>query len=275
MSMEMKKTAFIGAGNMAEAMVRGLLASGSLGKKDITLSDTDPERLSLLASRYGVATASSNREAVKKSDIVVFSVKPQVLPEVCGEVKNVATKDKLYVSIAAGAGSSSIRKLLGREVKLARVMPNTPSLVLEGASCVYFGEGFSGGEEDLVLGILGSLGKAFRVESESLMDAVTALSGSGPAFASIFIEALCDGAVKMGLPRKLATDLAAQTVLGTSKMIQEGAGHPAEIKDMVTSPGGTTASGIHSLERGGFRAAVISAVESAARRSAELSGEED
>ena len=260
---------------MAEAMVRGLLASGSLGKKDITLSDTDPERLSLLASRYGVATASDNREAVKKSDIVVFSVKPRVLPAVCREVKNVATGDKLYVSIAAGAGSSSIKKLLGKEVKLARVMPNTPSLVLEGASCVYFGEGFSGGEEDLVLGILGSLGKAFRVESESLMDAVTALSGSGPAFASIFIEALCDGAVKMGLPRKLATDLAAQTVLGTSKMIQEGAGHPAQIKDMVTSPGGTTASGIHSLERGGFRAAVISAVESAARRSAELSGEED
>ena len=260
---------------MAEAMVRGLLASGFLGKKDITLSDTDPERLSLLSSRYGVAAASDNKEAVRNSDIVVFSVKPQALPLVCGEVKNVATRDKLYVSIAAGVGHSSIKKLIGKEIKLARVMPNTPSLVLEGASCVCFGEGFSGGEEELVLGILGSLGKAFRVESESLMDAVTALSGSGPAFVSIFIEALCDGAVKMGLPRKLATDLAAQTVLGTSKMIQEGAGHPAEIKDMVTSPGGTTASGIHALERGGFRAAVISAVESAARRSAELSGEED
>ncbi len=270
----MKKTAFIGAGNMAEAMVRGLLASGSFSKRDITLSDVDPERLSYLSSQYGVATTSDNREAVKKSDIVIFSVKPQVISEVCREVKNVATKDKLYVSIAAGVGYSFIKKLIGREIKLARVMPNTPSLVLEGASCVYFGEGFSG-EEDLVLEILGSLGKAFRVESESLMDAVTALSGSGPAFVSIFIEALCDGAVKMGLSRKLATDLAAQTVLGTSKMIQEGAAHPAEIKDMVTSPGGTTASGIHSLERGGFRAAVISAIESAARRSAELSGEED
>lgn len=271
----MKKTAFIGAGNMAEAMVRGLLASGSFSKKDLTLSDVDPGRLSYLSSQYGVATTSDNREAVKKSDMVIFSVKPQIIPEVCREVKNVATKDKLYVSIAAGVGHSSVKKLIGREVKLARVMPNTPSLVLEGASCVYFGDEFSGEEEDLVLEILGSLGKAFRVESESLMDAVTALSGSGPAFVSIFIEALCDGAVKMGLSRKLATDLAAQTVLGTSKMIQEGAGHPAEIKDMVTSPGGTTASGIHSLERGGFRAAVISAIESAARRSAELSGEED
>ncbi len=271
----MKKTAFIGAGNMAEAMVRGLLASENFKKNDIMLSDVDPRRLSYLSSQYGVATTSDNGEAVKKSDIVVFSVKPQVISKVCREVKNVATRDKLYVSIAAGVGCSSIKRLVGREIKLARVMPNTPSLVLEGASCVHFGEGFSGEEEDLILEILGSLGKAFRVESESLMDAVTALSGSGPAFVSIFIEALCDGAVKMGLPRKLATDLAAQTVLGTSKMIQEGAGHPAEIKDMVTSPGGTTASGIHSLERGGFRAAVISAIESAARRSAELSGEED
>ncbi len=271
----MKKAGFIGAGNMAEAMVRGLLASGSFKKKDITLSDIEPARLSYLSSQYGVTTTSDNKEAVKTSDMVIFSVKPQVIPSVCEEVRNVATRDKLYVSIAAGVKHSFIKRLIGREIKLARVMPNTPSLVLEGASCVYFGEGFSGEEEDLILEILGSLGKAFRVESENLMDAVTALSGSGPAFVSIFIEALCDGAVKMGLSRKLATELAAQTVLGTSKMIQEGAGHPAEIKDMVTSPGGTTASGIHSLEQGGFRAAVISAIEAAARRSAELSGEED
>ncbi len=271
----MKKTAFIGAGNMAEAMVRGLLASGGFKKTDLTLSDTDPERLSFMSSQYGVATTSDNAEAVRNSDIVVFSVKPGVIPEVLREVKNIVTKDKLYVSIAAGVGYSFIRRLVGKEIKLARVMPNTPSLVLCGASGVYFGEGFSAEEEDLILEVLGSLGKTFRLESESLMDAVTALSGSGPAFVSIFIEALCDGAVKMGLPRKLATDLAAQTVLGTSRMIQEGAGHPAEIKDMVTSPGGTTASGIHSLERGGFRAAVISAVESAAKRSAELSGEEN
>ena len=271
----MKKAGFIGAGNMAEAMVKGLLGSGVFGKKDITVSDTDPARLSYLSSQYGVTAASDNTEAVKTSDVVIFSVKPQVIPEVCGEIRNVATTDKLYVSIAAGVKHCSIKKLVGRDIKLARIMPNAPSLVLEGTSCVYFGDGFSAEEEDLVLGILGSLGKAFRVESEDVMDAVTALCGSGPAFVSIFIEALCDGAVKMGLSRKLAADLAAQTVLGTSKMIQEGFGHPAEIKDMVASPGGTTASGIHSLERGGFRAAVISAIESAARRSAELSGEED
>jgi pyrroline-5-carboxylate reductase len=271
----MKKAGFIGAGNMAEAMVKGLLASGSFKKKDITLSDVNTERLSYISSQYGVRTTSDNREVVKTSDLVIFSVKPQVIPAVCGEVRSVATTDKLYVSIAAGVKYSFIKTLIGREIKLSRVMPNAPSLVLEGASCVYFGEGFSGEEEDLVLGILGSLGKAFRVESEGVMDAVTALSGSGPAFVSIFIEALCDGAVKMGLSRKLATDLAVQTVFGTSRMIQESARHPAEIKDMVTSPGGTTASGIHSLEQGGFRAAVISAVESAAKRSAELSGEEN
>ena len=271
----MKKAGFIGAGSMAEAMVRGLLDSGGFKKKDIILSDVDPARLSYLSSQYGVAVTSDNRETVGMSDVVIFSVKPQVVPAVCGEVRNAATTDKLYVSIAAGVKHSFIKKLIGKEIKLARVMSNTPSLVLEGASCVYFGKGFSGDEEDLVLGIFRYLGKAFRVDSESVMDAVTALCGSGPAFVSVFIEALCDGAVKMGLSRRLATDLAAQTVLGTSRMIQEDARHPAEIKDMVTSPGGTTASGIHSLEQGGLRAAVISAVESAARRSAELSEEEE
>jgi len=274
-SSKMKKTGFIGAGNMAEAMVKGLIASGSFKKKEIVLSDVDPARLSYLSSQYGVMTTSDNKEVVRTSDIVIFSVKPQTISFVCGEVRNVATTDKLYVSIAAGVKHSSIKTLIGREIKLARVMPNTPSLVLEGASCIYFGEGFSGDEEDLILKILGALGKAFRLEDEGIMDAVTALCGSGPAFVSIFIEALCDGAVKMGLSRKLAIDLAAQTVLGTSKMIQQSTVHPAEIKDMVTSPGGTTASGIHSLEQGGFRATVISAIESAARRSAELSARED
>ncbi|MCY3985980.1 MAG: pyrroline-5-carboxylate reductase [Candidatus Dadabacteria bacterium] len=275
MSLKMKRVGFIGAGNMAEAMVRGLFSSGSFKKRDITLSDVDPERLSYMSSRYGVFTTPDNSETVMNSDVAIFSVKPQVLSHVCREVRNVATTDKLYVSIAAGVRHSFIKKLIGREIKLARVMPNTPSLVLEGASCVYFAESFSEEEEKFVIKIFGSLGKAFRLENEELMDVVTAISGSGPAFVSMFIEALSDGAVKMGLSRKLAIELAAQTVLGTSKMIQEGVGHPAEIKDMVTSPGGTTASGIHSLERASFRAAVISAVESATNRSLELSEEEE
>ncbi len=275
MSLKIKKIAFLGAGNMAEAMVRGLLASKSFKKENIILSDVNGERLSTLLSKYGVLSARDNRQAVADSDIVVFSVKPDVVGAVCEQIRTVATTDKLYVSIAAGVRYSFIKTLIGKEIKLARVMPNAPSIVLEGASCVYFGEGFSGEEEDIVLSILGFLGKAFRVQKESFMDAVTAVGGSGPAFVSIFIEALCDGAVKMGLGRDLALELVLQTVSGTSKMMLHGSRHPAEIKDMVTSPGGTTASGIHSLERDGFRAAVISAVEAAARRSAELSKQEN
>lgn len=260
---------------MAEAMVRGLVASGEFGKRDIVLRDVDEKRLSDLRSRYGVLVAADASELVKVSDVVVFSVKPGVVPEICREIRNVASTKKLYVSVAAGVTRSSILSILGGGKKLARVMPNAPCLVLGGASCVCFGEGFSAEEEALVLRMFGSLGKAWRVEDESVMDAVTGLSGSGPAFAAMFVEALSDGGVKAGLGRELAAELAAQTVLGTSKMIMESGRHPAEIKDMVSSPGGTTMSGIHSLESRGFRDAVMSAVEAAANRSAQLSGRED
>lgn len=271
----MAKLGFIGAGNMAEAMVRGLLSSADFGKRDIVLHDVDERRLSDLRSRYGVLVASDANELVKDSDVVVFSVKPGVIPDVCREIRNVASTKKLYVSVAAGVPRSFILGVLGDGKKLARVMPNAPCLVLRGASCVCFGEGFSAEEEALVLRMFGSLGKVWRVENEDLMDAVTGLSGSGPAFVAMFVEALSDGGVKAGLRRELATELAAQTVLGTSEMIMESGKHPAEIKDMVASPGGTTISGIHSLESRGFRGAVISAVEAAAKRSARLSGQED
>ncbi len=271
----MKKVGFIGAGNMAEAMVMGLLASKTYSKEDIILSDVNTERLETLTSKYGVLTTLDNCKAAESADIVVLCVKPAIVGSVCGEIKGVISTDKIYVSIAAGVRSSSIRAAIGSKwIKLARVMPNAPSLVLEGANCVCFGEGFTEKEETLVLQMFQALGKAFRLEDEKLMDVVTALSGSGPAFVAVFIEALCDGAVKMGLDRNLATALAVQTVCGTGRMVFLGDKHPAEIKDMVASPGGTTASGIHSLEGAGFRAAVISAVEVATKRSAELSGKE-
>lgn len=271
----MRKTCFIGAGNMAEALVRGLLASGRFGKKDMAVCDVNPGRLSLFSSEYGIAGDGDARSVVAASDVVVFCVKPGVVPAVCRRIRPAAGKKKLYVSIAAGVRMSSVLRLLGEGTKLARVMPNAPALSLSGASCVCFGEGLSAGEEDFVLGMFGCLGKAFRVESEELMDAVTGLGGSGPAFVATFVEALCDGGVKAGLGRELSLALALQTVLGTSRMILESGAHPAEIRDMVASPGGTTMSGMHSLERGGFRAAVMSAVESAALRSAELSAGED
>ena len=271
----MKKTCFIGAGNMAEALVRGLLASGRFGKKDMAVCDVNPERLSLFSSEHGISGDADAARVAAGSDVVVLCVKPDVVPEVCRRIAPASGEKKLYVSIAAGVRISTLRGFLGPDAKLARVMPNSPALVLEGASCVCFGDGLSRAEEEFVLGMFECLGKAFRVGSEGVMDAATGLGGSGPAFAAMFVEALCDGGVKMGLGRELSLALALQTVLGTSKMIQQGGRHPAEVRDMTASPGGTTMSGIHSLERGGFRDAVMSAVESAALRSAELSAEED
>lgn len=271
----MKRTCFIGAGNMAEALARGLLASGRFEKEDMAVCDVDPGRLSLFSSEYGIAGGADAARAAAGADVVVLCVKPGVVPEVCRELAPAAGEDKLYVSIAAGVRLSSLRGLLGPGAKLVRVMPNAPALALEGASCVCFGDGLSAAEEEFVLGMFGCLGRAFRVGSEDLMDAATGLGGSGPAFAAMFVEALCDGGVKMGLGRELSLALALQTVLGTSKMIMESGRHPAEIRDMTASPGGTTMSGIHALERGGFRDAVMSAVESAALRGAELSAEED
>lgn len=270
----MNSIGFIGSGNMTEAMIKGLLSSKSFKKSQITASDVNTERLKYISSEYGVKTSSDNKKVVEKSDVIVLSIKPNVCELVLKEFKNLSVSKKIFLSIAAGVKTSFIKGKVGKNIKLARVMPNTPSLVQQGASAVYFDEGFSDDEKQSVIKILNSIGRAYKVEAEELMDAVTGLSGSGPAFVSMFIEALSDGGVKMGLSRKFSLDLAVQTVLGTSKLIMETGKHPGEVKDMVSSPGGTTIAGIHTLEEKGFRAAVVSAVEKATKRSKELSNEE-
>ncbi len=270
----MSSIGFIGAGNMAEAMIKGLLASKSFKKSEIIASDINTERLKFISTQHGIKTTPANKDVVENSDLLVLSVKPGVFGSVLKELKNLAISQKIFISIAAGINTSFIKSKIGKNIKLARVMPNTPSLVRQGASAVYFDEGFSRDEKERVMSILSSIGNAYQLESEELMDAVTGLSGSGPAFVSMFIEALSDGGVKMGLSRKLSLDLAAQTVLGTSKLLIETQKHPGELKDMVSSPGGTTIAGIHKLEEKGFRDAVISAVESATIRSKVLSKEE-
>lgn len=270
----MSSIGFIGAGNMAEAIIKGLLLSKSVKKSEITASDINPERLKFITSQYGIKSTASNKDVVINSDLVILCVKPGVFSTVLSDIKNLSISNKLFISIAAGIKTSFIKKVVEKNIKIVRVMPNAPSFVLEAASAVYFGEGFSKDEKKSVLSILESIGKVYEIEKEELMDAVTGLSGSGPAFVSIFIEALSDGGVKSGLSRELSHKLAVQTVYGTSKMLIEFGKHPAEIKDMVSSPGGTTISGIHKLEEKGFRNAIISAVEAAAVRSNKLSEEE-
>lgn len=259
------KIGFIGAGNMAEAMIKGLQAS--YNGLNIAVSDMGVERLELMRTKYGIeAVTKDNLKVADFADILVLAVKPQVVPAVLKEIKE-KVKGKIVVSIAAGVSTSSIEEII--DAKVVRVMPNTPALVLCGASALCAGKSVGEKELALVKEMLSSIGECI-VTDESKMDAVTGLSGSGPAYVYQFIEALSDAGVKMGLARQDATALAAQTVMGAAKMVLETGKHPGELKDAVTSPGGTTIAGLHELEKGGFRAAVMNAVETAAKRSHEL-----
>lgn len=267
----MSKIAFLGAGNMAEALINGLISSGVYKPADIIGADISKPRLDDLESKYGIKTTEKTSKAVKQADIIVLAVKPHHVLSVLDEINGELTPDKIIISIAAGMSIATISQSLENKTKLIRVMPNTPALVLAGASVLYCNENVTSKEKERVKKIFESIGIALLVEDESLMDPATGLSGSGPAYVSIFIEALADGGVKMGLPRDMAHQLAAQTVYGTAKMIIESDTHPAQFKDKVSSPGGTTIEGIHHLEKGGFRSSTISAVEAATRRSKELS----
>jgi len=267
----MNKIGFIGAGNMAEALINGLISSKLFKSEQILIADIVKKRVDYIKSTYKVSIASDNKQLSKESDIIVLSVKPNHISKVVSEIKAAITSKKILISIAAGIPSTLISKLLKKKSKIVRVMPNTLALVLAGASVLYCNENVTAQEKERVKEIFESVGIAYIVEDEALLDPATGLSGSGPAYVSIFIEALADGGVKMGLPRDMAHKLAAQTVYGTAKMIIEGDDHPAQFKDKVSSPGGTTIEGIHHLEKGGFRSSTISAVEAATRRSKELS----
>jgi pyrroline-5-carboxylate reductase len=260
---------FIGAGRMATALVQGMLRAGVATVETIMASDPLESARQSLASATGVATVESNVRVAHKSDVLVLAVKPQSMPEVLEHLRHAVTAEHLVISIAAGVALETLERGLGPGRRLARVMPNTPALIGAGAAGFCLGAGVRDGDERLVLSCLEPVGRAVRVP-ESLLDAVTGLSGSGPAFVYVMIEALSDGGVRVGLPRDVATILAAQTVLGAARMVLETGDHPGVLKDQVASPGGTTIAGLHALERGGLRAALIDAVEAATRRSAEL-----
>ena len=265
-----KKIAFLGGGNMAEALIKGMLSADVAKSRQMVVTDTSPARLDYL-KKYNMNLAKSNREAVQQADIVLLCVKPQVMDAVLTEIAATADSRKLVISIAAGITIGRIEKALTAHPRVIRVMPNTPALVLSGAAGLAKGSSATNADIALALEIFSAVGRAVVVD-EKLMDAVTGLSGSGPAFVFTVIEALSDAGVKVGIPRPLALELAAQTVFGSAKMVLETKEHPAKLRDMVTSPGGTTIAGMHELEKGKLRAVLMNAVEAATKRSRELGG---
>jgi pyrroline-5-carboxylate reductase len=269
MSIKAKKVGFLGAGNMGEAMIKGLLRTGLVPAAAIGATDARAERLDQIARQYGVHAAASNAALVKESDVVILAVKPQVMRAVLQEIAGAVDASKLLISIAAGVATRTLREHLGKPARLIRVMPNTPALVLEGVTAVARGEGLAAGDLETAQELFGAVGRVVILDEDAL-DAVTGLSGSGPAYVAIVIESLADGGVKMGLDRATAMTLAAQTVLGSARLILETGAHPGQVKDMVASPGGTTIAGIAALEEGGVRRTFISAVERATQRSREL-----
>lgn len=262
----MTRIGFLGAGRMATALAQAWVAAGLVSREEILASDPSPTA----REAFGLSTTADNGAVVEHADLLVLAVKPQVLGGLCIEIREaVGQRKPLVVSIVAGIPLARLAAELGQTIRLIRVMPNTPCLV--GASASGFSPSYYATPDDVawVQRLLEAVGQAVALP-EPLLDAVTGLSGSGPAFVYQFIEALSDAGVKTGLSREVATLLAAQTVYGAAKMVLETHRHPALLKDDVASPGGTTIAGLHELERGAFRGVVMNAVEAAARRASEL-----
>jgi pyrroline-5-carboxylate reductase len=260
---------FLGAGQMATALARGWLAAGLAAPESVRAADVVPQARQAFQAATGVEVSPSNAAVAAGSDVLVLAVKPQSMVGVLAELRPLVQPRHLVVSIAAGVTLARLADGLPSGTRLVRVMPNTPCLVGASASAYAPGPTATDADANLVGRLFDAVGKAYRVP-ETLLDAVTGLSGSGPAFVYVMIEALADGGVRVGLPRDVALALAAQTVLGSARMVLETKQHPGALKDAVASPGGTTIAGLHALERGGLRAALMDAVEAAARRAAEL-----
>ncbi len=264
----MNEIGFIGAGNMAEAMIRGLLRGSVFTAEQVIASGPRPERGSELTEKYGIRATTVNRDAAA-ARIVVLSVKPQILGRVLDDVAPALDPATLVISIAAGVPVPAIQARLAAGTRVVRAMPNTPALVDAAATAIAGGEHALDSDLSEARRIFDAVGITVIVE-ESQLDAITGLSGSGPAYVFLILEALSDAGVKVGLSRRTAQLLAAQTLLGSAKLLIETNEHPGKLKDMVTSPGGTAITGLHTLESGGLRTTLINAVEAATRRSREL-----
>jgi pyrroline-5-carboxylate reductase len=261
--------AFLGAGQMAEAFVRGLLRAELIASGEVWVSDIRAGRGEQLARELGVHAASSNLDAVSHGELILLSVKPQDVPGLLDEIGADVGADRLVISIAAGVTVATLERRLPHHPPVIRVMPNTPALVQTGMAVLAPGTRAKPEHEQTALRLFGALGRAI-VLPERHLDAVTALSGSGPAFLAVVAEALSDAGVRVGLPRDVAHLLAAQTMLGTGRMLADTGMHPALLKEAVTSPGGTSIAGLHAMERGGIRALIMDAIVAATERSTEL-----
>ncbi|UCE56612.1 MAG: pyrroline-5-carboxylate reductase [Desulfobacterales bacterium] len=265
-----KKIGIIGTGNMGEALISGLIVSGSSEPQNIICTDVRENKLEEIKKEYGVRTTADNLEAVAKSDIIVYAVKPQIIATVLKETAKKLDMSKLVISIAAGVPMAAIESCLNKDLRLIRVMPNIAASVKEAASAIAAGAHATQEDIDLAMAIFNSVGRSIFLKENYLMDAITGLSGSGPAYIFLIVDALADAGVKMGLSREDALFLSTQTVLGAAKLLMETQEHPGKLKDKVTSPGGTAIAGLATLEEGGLRTTLIHAVEAATNRSKEL-----
>jgi pyrroline-5-carboxylate reductase len=267
----MKGIGFFGAGNMGEALIRGILSAKLLPPKSLVVRDLRTDRVREMADRYGVTAAKDPKELLGRCETVVIAVKPQTVPELLRSLSPAAVRGKLVLSIAAGIPIRTFLAALGEKAAVVRAMPNTPAQVLMGSTGLCFSPAVTKPQKEWTMRIFAAVGTAVEFPREELLDVVTALSGSGPAYAFLFIEALADGAVRAGMTREDALLLAASTVEGAARMVRETGAHPGALKDLVTSPGGTTAAGLAALERGAFRGTVLDAVDAAWKRCRELS----
>lgn len=266
----MKKLSIIGGGNMGRAILGGVINSGILSPKDITVSDPYQPSLDLVKNEYGVNITTDSKEAVEFGDIIIFAVKPNIIGRVFSDISINLDNSKIIISIAAAISIEYIQDHLGYDKKIVRVMPNTPALVGEAMSAISPNKNIDDDDLEDVIKIFNSFGKA-EIISESLMDTVVGVSGSSPAYVFMFIEAMADAAVLDGMPRAQAYKFAAQSVLGAAKMVLETGKHPGELKDMVCSPGGTTIVAVETLEKEGLRNAVIQGQKKCVQRSREMS----
>lgn len=254
---------------MATALAKGFVRAGLVTPKQILASDTSEAACAAFAKEVGARTTAFNPDVARFAEVLILAVKPDQVRAVLGEIRDAVGEKHLLISIAAGVPLARLEEAIGAGVRLIRVMPNTPALVGASASAFAAGKGALPQDAELAHKLLASVGTTVQLK-ESFLDAVTGLSGSGPAYVYMIIEALSDGGVAAGLPRDVATKLAAQTVLGSAKMVLETGLHPGALKDMVTSPGGTTIEGLHELEKGKLRGTLISAVRAATEKSKKL-----
>ena len=265
-----KTIGIIGTGNMGEILIRGLIQSGQVAVDQLVATESLEDRRSQVAETYGLRFAADNKELVAQSDIVIIAVKPQNIDPLLEELSGLSHEGHLFISIAAGVTTERIAAKMHHQSGVIRVMPNAPAMELVGAAAVCPGKNVGETDIDRARAIFDAVGKTIVIHNEALMDVVTGLSGSGPAFVFLMIESLSDAGVQLGLQRPQASLLAAQTVFGAAKMYLDTGRHPSELKDLVATPGGTTFAGLKMLEKGNFRSTVMDAVEAATNKSREL-----